>query len=146
MKLIVCILVLVFLSLTCHNSCLSQESIDYKKAEYLYVAQCSKCHRKDGSGIKKVYPPLKQADYIGKNDNIELFRGMLYGRSGKIIVNGVTYNGVMTTEIDKSLTDNDIILILTHVLHKLNGINRIPTLKELKEARKAGILPVHKLK
>ena len=122
----------------------AQDNIDYSRAERLFIEQCSKCHRKDGRGIKLVYPPVKNSDYIQKMDNIELIRGMLFGRSGKIVVNGTTYNGVMVTEIDKSLTDDDIILILTHVLHKLNNLNKPVTLKEVKEARKLGKLPVHK--
>ena len=63
----------------------------------LFTEHCSKCHRKDGSGIKSVYPPLKNADYVSKNDPQELLRGMLFGRSGKITVNGVNYNGSVKT-------------------------------------------------
>ena len=115
-----------------------------QRGEQLYMEQCSKCHRKGGSGVKDVYPPLKNADYVKNGDNIELLRGMLYGRSGKITVNGITYQGVMTTEIDKSLTDDDITFILTYVFQKLNGINKTVSVQELKSARKAGKLPVHK--
>ncbi len=78
----------------------SAEEFNTKKADELYKKHCSKCHRNNGEGIKKVYPPVKNADYIKKATTDELLRGMLFGRSGKIVVNGVSYNGVMTTEID----------------------------------------------
>ena len=115
-----------------------------QRGEQLYMEQCSKCHRKGGSGVKDVYPPLKNADYVKNGDNVELLRGMLYGRSGKITVNGIIYQGVMTTEIDKSLSDDDITYILTYVFQKLNGIKKTVSVQELKVARKAGKLPVHK--
>jgi hypothetical protein len=69
---------------------------------------------------------------------------MIYGRSGKIVVNGETYNGVMTTEIDKSLTDIDIALILTYVYQELNNMEIIVGPSEVQKARKAGKLPDHK--
>ncbi len=120
-------------------------AFDVARAENLYINQCANCHRKDGSGVKRVYPPLKNADYVRDGNKIELLRGMLFGRSGRIVVNGYTYNGVMTTEIDNSLSDEDIALILNYVFIKLNNItDRIVTEKDVKEARKQGKLPPHK--
>lgn len=115
-----------------------------KRAKDLYIQQCAKCHRNNGSGIKRIYPPLKNADYIRNNSAEELLRGMLFGRSGKIVVNGVEYNGVMTTEIDGSLSDEDIALILNYVYFELNSINTKVTAKDVREARKKGKLPEHK--
>jgi mono/diheme cytochrome c family protein len=117
---------------------------DKSRGEQLYLEQCSKCHRNNGKGIKRVYPPLKNADYIRNATADNLLRGMIYGRSGKIVVNGETYNGVMTTEIDKSLTDIDIALILTYVYQELNNMEIIVGPSEVQKARKAGKLPDHK--
>ncbi len=114
---------------------------DLNRGEKLYLEQCAKCHRKNGNGIKGIYPPLKRSDYIAKESPEELLRGMIYGRSGKIVVNGVVYNGVMTTEIDKSLSDDDIALILTYVLIKFNDISYVVSPKEVVSARIAGKLP-----
>lgn len=123
----------------------SVSAFDIVSAEKLYINKCANCHRKDGSGVKRVYPPLKNADYIKNGNTIELLRGMLFGRSGRIVVNGYTYNGVMTTEIDNNLSDNDIALILNYVYFRLNDItDRIVTEKDVKEARKLGKLPPHK--
>jgi mono/diheme cytochrome c family protein len=121
-------------------------SDDYnkEKARKLFIEQCSKCHRKDGRGIKGVYPPVKNSDYIQKGDKIELLRGMIFGRSGKIVVNDEVYYGVMITEIDKNLSDSDVALILEYVLKELNGMNVEVTEKDVAKARKEGKLPVHK--
>lgn len=122
----------------------SSNKKDMDKAKPLYIEHCSKCHRKDGRGIKRVYPPLKKADYIKKVNTIELLQGMIFGRSGKIIVNGVTYNGVMTTEVDNSLSDKDIALILTYIYREMNDMNINVKTSQVAEARKAGKLPPHK--
>jgi nitrite reductase (NO-forming) len=110
----------------------------------LFITNCSKCHRKDGKGIKGIYPPLKESDYLRNNDKIEILRGMLYGRSGNIVVNGSTFNGVMTTELDKSVSDDDAALILTYVYREMNGMNIAVNGNDVKTARKAGKLPVKK--
>jgi nitrite reductase (NO-forming) len=140
-----CIFILLFVtffSVFAFSTELSKD--EQKKANQLFIDQCSKCHRKDGKGIIGVYPPIKNADYIKNNDTQELLRGMLFGRSGKLTVNGVTYNGVMITEIDKSITDEDTALMLTYIYQNLNGIKKSVTAKEVKQARKAGKLPPHK--
>jgi mono/diheme cytochrome c family protein len=116
-----------FLSILSFAAISAAPSWDLARGEKLYVDNCSKCHRKDGKGIKMVYPPLKDSDYIKNGTSHELLRGMIYGRSGRITVNGTTYNGVMTTEIDKNVTDNDAALILTYVYNQLNGINKFVT-------------------
>jgi mono/diheme cytochrome c family protein len=122
----------------------SNAGIDLKKADALYKKHCSKCHRNNGEGIKKVYPPIKNADYIKNSNTEELLRGMLFGRTGKVIVNGVTYNGVMTTEIDGNVGDEDIALILSYVYQNFNGIPTVVKATDVKKARKAGKLPAHK--
>lgn len=134
--------VLVAISFNIANA--DNPQIDTKKADELYKKHCSKCHRNNGEGIKKVYPPIKNADYIKNANTEELLRGMLYGRSGKVVVNGVSYNGVMTTEIDGTVSDDDIALMLSYVYQKFNSINITVKADAVKKARKAGKLPPHK--
>lgn len=138
-RLIIGSLVIVVLAVSGYDTLMGLSNT--KRGKDLYAKHCTNCHRKDGSGIKSVYPPLKNADYIRKYDSQELLRGMLFGRSGKITVNGVTYNGVMTTELDASLGDDDIASILNYVYLELNGMNKAVSAKDVKSARKAGKLP-----
>lgn len=143
-KIYLIILSLILITYITELSSNTNRPYDIARAEKLYIDQCSKCHRKNGTGIRRVYPPLKNADYIANNSVEELLRGMLFGRSGRIVVNGVTYNGVMETEVDKTLSDYDIGLILTYVLWEFNNIQKIVTPEDVQSARKAGKLPVHK--
>lgn len=135
-----------FLLVILSSSFLFQQAQTYEKqkAEKLFIGHCSKCHRKDGRGIKGVYPPLKNSDYVQKGDKIELLRGMLFGRSGKIIVNGQVYYGVMITEIDQKLSDSDVAMILEFVFRELNNLNVSVTSTDVAKARKLGKLPDHK--
>lgn len=123
---------------------LSSDDYDKEKARRLFIEQCSKCHRKDGRGIKGVYPPVRNSDYVQKGNKIELLRGMIFGRSGKIIVNGEIYYGVMITEIDKNLSDSDVALILEYIFKELNNMNVEVTEKDVAKARKEGKLPIYK--
>lgn len=134
--------ILVTISFTIASA--DNPQIDTKKADDLYKKHCSKCHRNNGEGIKKVYPPIKNADYIRNVSTEELLRGMLFGRSGKVVVNGVTYNGVMTTEIDGTVSDDDIALLLSYVYQKFNSMNITVKADAVKKARKSGKLPPHK--
>ncbi|MGQ9819514.1 MAG: c-type cytochrome [Candidatus Kapaibacteriales bacterium] len=120
------------------------QTYDKAKAQQLYIDQCAKCHRKDGRGIKGVYPPLKNSDYVRNGDKIELLRGMIFGRSGKIIVNDEVYYGVMTTEVDQNLSNTEIALILEYVFRVMNNMNISVTADDVVRARKLGKLPPHK--
>ncbi len=119
-------------------------SYNKEKAKKLFIEHCSKCHRKDGRGIKGVYPPLKNSDYVQKGDKIELLRGMLFGRSGRIVVNGEVYYGVMTTEIDSTLNNEDISMILEFVYRELNSMDVQVSSDDVIKARKLGKLQPHK--
>lgn len=137
------LIVVLFVSLIIY-SLVPQEKYDTKRAKDLYIKYCSKCHRKNGKGVKLVYPPVRDADYIKNGNVIELLRGIIYGREGRITVNGYTYQGVMTTEVDKTLSDADIVLILNYVMQEMNGMKVQATEEDVKAARRAGKLPVHK--
>lgn len=141
---IIGLILLVVAILSYNMASADNPQIDTKKADQLYKKHCSKCHRNNGEGIKKVYPPLKNADYIKNAVTEELLRGMLFGRSGKVVVNGVSYNGVMTTEIDGTVSDEDIALMLSYVYQKFNSINITVKADAVKKARKAGKLAPHK--
>lgn len=141
--IIAAVFAFIFMAWPPETTTKDSRSTDLDRGKELYIDHCSKCHRKSGKGIRRIYPPVKNADYIKNGDAEELLRGMLFGRSGKIVVNGVTYNGVMTTEVDESLTDKDIALILTYVYQELNGMVKIVSEEDVEKARKAGKLPDH---
>lgn len=82
------------------------------EGERLYLAHCSNCHQRDGSGLRKVYPPLANADYPEKHFE-QVICGMKYGMQGEIEVNGVVYNQAMPGDL--SLTPLELAEIATYI-------------------------------
>lgn len=79
----------------------------------LYRQHCANCHQVDGTGLAKLIPPLKDADYLQKLDPSELACQIRYGLEKEIQVNGVTFNEKMPG-ISK-LTPLEIAEIITYV-------------------------------
>jgi len=80
--------------------------------QLLYIQHCSNCHQVDGTGLKKLIPPLAGSDYLS-NEESQVICGIKYGMEGPIRVNGVTYNFGMPP--NQSLTNLEIAEILTYV-------------------------------
>ena len=63
----------------------------------IYNDFCVQCHLDNGEGVSGVFPPLARADYLLSNIEMSI-RGLKYGLSGPIVVNGEEYNGVMQNQ------------------------------------------------
>lgn len=87
------------------------------EGEKVYKANCSMCHQMQGEGIPAVFPPLAKSDYLSalaaKEDRTELIQLPRHGKSGKITVNGVEYNGQMPPL--SNLMAPDVASVLTYV-------------------------------
>lgn len=79
----------------------------------LYAGTCSACHQAEGQGVPSVFPPLAKSDWLAKATAVELGGVVLNGLTGKVVVNGAEYNGVMPPM--SHMTDDDIANILTYV-------------------------------
>ncbi len=83
----------------------------------VYAKNCAMCHQSEGQGLAGVFPPLAKSDYLKKlanmKDRSELIGILQNGKSGKIVVNGSEYNGVMTPV--SHLTDDEMAAVLTFV-------------------------------
>jgi len=60
----------------------------------LYENNCANCHQSDGTGLGKLIPPLRDADYFKGNVHrtVWIIRN---GQEGEITVNGQIYNQPM---------------------------------------------------
>jgi nitrite reductase (NO-forming) len=78
----------------------------------LYQGTCSTCHKDDGAGIEKAFPPLAKSDFLmaDKTRSIEV---VLNGFKGAVTVNGQPYDSVMPPW--SHLPDDAIAHILTFV-------------------------------
>ena len=83
----------------------------YNQGEKLYERHCSNCHQNDGKGLGRLYPPLAQADYLQRVEEVVCL--IRYGKEGRILVNGQDYNMAMPG--NSKLTDLEIAKITTYI-------------------------------
>ena len=123
-------LITLILFLSCKNNDQNKETTSIKLGKYntteptplmesmqrgaaLYKDFCMQCHMADGKGVEGTFPPVAGSDWL--TDNVtESIRAVKYGQSGEIVVNGVTYNGVMVT---MGLSDEEVSDVMNYVLN-----------------------------
>ena len=84
---------IIFLSLSLFQDPKLEESM--QRGSAIYADFCVTCHMEKGGGVVNEFPPLADSDYLMGNREASI-RGIKYGQSGELVVNGVTYNSVMT--------------------------------------------------
>jgi mono/diheme cytochrome c family protein len=98
-----------------------------REGRKLYTQHCSNCHQDDGTGLARLYPPLKDSDYM-LNNKADVLCGMRYGQKGEIMVNGVLFNQEMPA--NSALTDLDIAEIATYVYNAFTDTAVFVSVKE----------------
>ena len=81
--------------------------------EELYMTRCLSCHMTNGEGVPGVFPPLTESEYV-TGDKGRLIRMILNGLSGEIVVNDVTYSGMMPPW-GGFLNDEQVADVLTYI-------------------------------
>ena len=99
------------------NICLSlftkkplQESL--LDGQEIYEAFCAQCHLEDGKGVKGIYPPLAESDFL--KDINRTISSIKYGLKGPITVNGEKYNSIM---VSQGLDDEEISDVVNYILN-----------------------------
>lgn len=82
-----------------------------ERGKTIYETNCMACHQAKGQGIPGAFPPLAKSDYLNKNKQ-DVIRAVINGLTGKLVVNGKEYNGVMPPW---DLSDEDVANVLTFV-------------------------------
>lgn len=83
----------------------------------VYAANCASCHGADGAGIRGTFPPLAghAADLAAlEGGRAFLVQTLLYGLQGEIVVDGVTYTGIMPAWA--RLSDEQVAQVLDHIV------------------------------
>jgi nitrite reductase (NO-forming) len=80
----------------------------------LYQGTCSTCHQPEGQGIPAVFPPLAKSDFL-MADERRAIGIVLNGLTGKVTVNGETFDSVMPPM--SQLSDDEVAHILTFVMN-----------------------------
>lgn len=110
---------------------------DINNGKKVYNEYCKTCHQDKGQGLGVVYPPLAKSDYISKTDKQILIREVVFGKTGKVKVNGKDYNGVMTP-LPAKYKDKEIADVISFVFTNFGNKKGIVTEKDVKAAKKKG--------
>jgi mono/diheme cytochrome c family protein len=104
----------------------AQADADLPDGAAVFTAVCSACHQANAQGIPGAFPPLADGHatelYVADRDYPILV--VLYGLQGPIEVAGVTYNSVMTPQLQ--LEDAEIAAVLNHVLTSFGNEATLP--------------------
>ncbi len=103
----------LFLLGVCLASCASPEQVKYEQyvisGGELYQTHCSNCHGKEGDGLRNLYPPIRQIDFL--KDVSLVACSIKNGLSGPMEINGKMYNQKMPA--NKNLYNLDIAQVIT---------------------------------
>jgi nitrite reductase (NO-forming) len=102
-----------------------------QRGKTLYETNCAACHQQDGEGLKGVFPPIADSDYLMARED----KGIgivLHGLSGEIIVNGEVYDGIMP---QMRLGDDEIASILTYIRSSWGNKGNLVTAEEVSNVR-----------
>jgi nitrite reductase (NO-forming) len=113
-----------------------------KDGRTLFISSCAMCHQPEGQGIPNVFPPLAKSDYLAElatKNRKDLVGMVVNGKTGKIVVNGVEYNGVMTPVA--GLDDEGMAAVLTYVTNSWGNKATAFTAAEVKSLRPAPSAP-----
>lgn len=105
-----------------------------KQGQAVYSSYCVSCHMSEGEGIPGAFPPLAASDYLMENKERSI-RTVMYGLEGEIVVNGVTYNSIMTP---MGLTDEEVAHVLNFVRNSWGNSGEVVTFEEVEAVREAG--------
>jgi len=104
-----------------------------QRGSEVYYDFCVTCHMEKGEGVAGTFPPLAKSDYLFQNREASI-RGIKYGQSGELTVNGVTYNSIMTP---MGLEDEEIADVMNFILNSWgNSSEHIVTTEEVTSIKK----------
>lgn len=99
----------------------------------VYNDFCIVCHKPNGEGTEKIFPPLAKSDFLSKYRE-ESIRTVRFGQKGKIKVNGIEYNGNMPLP---GLTDEEIVDVMNYVFNSWgNKSEKTVTINEVNSISK----------
>ena len=82
-----------------------------EKGKIVYNNLCITCHMANGKGAPRAFPPLAQSDYLKDNQEASII-GVKKGMVGEMVVNGITYNSVMTP---LGLSDEEVADVMNYI-------------------------------
>lgn len=133
LKFLFFILLIALLFTSCQDAETVKLQVYISEGQRLYEQKCANCHQRDGTGLRKLIPPLAGADYLMKYKN-NLACIVKYGLTGEIEVNGQKYS--LSMPANEGLSDRHIAQILTYINSKWAGSQERVKDEEVKERLK----------
>jgi mono/diheme cytochrome c family protein len=85
------------------------------RGQTIYVDDCTACHRKDGSGMAGVFPPLRGSSPVQADDPTTVLQVLLSG--ARMPATRTKPSALAMPAFDRKLTDQDIADVATYVRH-----------------------------
>ena len=114
------------------------KEIQIEQGKQVYLQTCFVCHQPNGLGLPDQIPPLAKSDYLMANKERSI-RGVLFGQSGEMVVNGKKYDGIMIPL--NYLTDEQVANVLTYVRNSWGNSGEAVTVGEVSRIRKEAPAP-----
>jgi len=114
---IYCISLFGFLSYLQPEKTIEKSISDGKE---IYQDFCVQCHLDNGKGVPGTFPPLAKSDYLQNNIEASI-RGIKYGQRGKITVNGIDYDGIMSHQ---GLVDEEVADVMNYILNSWGNVTK----------------------
>ena len=109
----------------------AQNAMDHP-GKKVYDNYCKACHMSDGKGMKGMHPPLIKNTTVNGKAN-KLIDITLNGMIGKVMIDGVEYNGIMPPH--NHLTDKQIADVLTYVRQNFGNDSGEITVDQVRKLR-----------
>lgn len=110
----------------------SVQTMQNHPGERVYNQYCKACHMADGKGIRGMHPPLINNKTVnGKTD--KLIEVTMKGMSGKVVIDGVEYYGIMPPHTH--LTNQQIADVLTYIRQNFSNNAGAVTAEEVAKLR-----------
>lgn len=103
-----------------------------ERGKEIYLRNCISCHMEQGEGLEGIFPPLAKSDYMLTNKK-RAIQQTLYGVTGEMTVNGISYNGEMNAF---DLTDEQTSDLMNYIFNSFENKAGVITPAEVKAARK----------
>jgi nitrite reductase (NO-forming)/hydroxylamine reductase len=101
-------------------------------SQAIYQANCGACHQPNGQGLQSAFPPLAGNERV-VNDPDRVIESVLNGLTGEIVVDGVTYNGVMPPM--QHLSDREIAQAVNYVMTAWGNDGEQVTIEQVNDKR-----------
>ncbi|MDW3210003.1 MAG: cytochrome c [Reichenbachiella sp.] len=101
------------------------------RGKQIYKNECIACHMENGEGLTGAFPPLANSDYF-KEDISKAVDVILNGLEGEVVVNGVTYFGVMDPV---PLSDQEVADVLNYIRNSWGGKEKELTLVDIQKMK-----------